>query len=139
MAVKQYGWKEVSVRVLGRTIEGITDVKVKRKVTKEYQFGRGSKPQAVVSGNEEVSGSITIKQSELDAINAAIKAANPLNDITKVSFDIVVTYENQTSGLATTDVVVGAEVEEYEKGLAQGDTEMAIELPFKALDLQEGV
>lgn len=138
MAVKQYGWKDISVRVLGRTIEGITDVKVKRKVTKERQYGRGAQAQAILTGNEEISGSLTLKQSELEAINTAIKAANPLNDITKVAFDVIINYENE-QGVSTTDSVIGVEVEEYEKGMAQGDVEMAIELPFIATRLVEGI
>jgi len=135
---KQYGWKDVNVVVLGRTIEGITDVKVKRTVTKERQYGRGSQTQYILSGNEEISGSVTLLQDELDAINTAVKAVNPALDITKVAFDIVINYEN-SEGLSATDVVVGAQIEEYEKGMAQGDTHMQIELPYMAKDFQEGV
>lgn len=135
--IKQYGWKDVSVVVLGRTIEGITDVKVKRTTSKERQYGRGNQAQHILTGNEEISGTLSLQQSELDAINAAIKAVNPLLDITKVAFDIVINYENEER--ATTDTVVGANVEEYEKGLAQGDTMMTIELPFQATQFLEGV
>jgi hypothetical protein len=135
---KQYGWKDVSIVVLGRTIEGITDVKVSRKTVKERQYGRGNKPQAILSGNEEVSGAITLLQDELEAINLAIQAAQPGLDITKVSVDIVINYEN-TEGVSTTDIVVGAQFEEYEKALSQGDTKMQIEMPFMAKDFKEGV
>jgi hypothetical protein len=135
---KQYGWKEVSVVVLGRTLEGITDVKVKRKVSKERQYGRGSQTQYILSGNEEISGSLTVLQDELEAINTAVKAVNPALDISKVSFDIVINYE-AADGRATTDIVVGAQIEEYEKALAQGDMQMKIELPFMATGFNEGV
>lgn len=135
---KQYGWKDVSVVVLGRTIEGITDVKVMRKTTKERQYGRGSQAQYILSGNEEVSGSLTLLQDELDAVNAAVKQVATRLDISKVSFDIVINYENDL-GQATTDVVRGAQVEQYEKALSQGDTHMQIELPFIAVGFDEGV
>lgn len=135
---KQYGWKDVSVVVLGRTIEGITDVKVKRKTTKERQYGRGNQPQYILSGNEEISGSLTLLQDELDAVNAAVKQVATRLDISKVSFDIVISYENEL-GVASTDVVRGAQVEEYEKAMSQGDTHMKIELPFIAVGFDEGV
>ncbi|RMF00809.1 MAG: hypothetical protein D6772_05815 [Bacteroidetes bacterium] len=138
MAVKQYGWKDVSVVVLGRVIEGIEDVTVKRKVTKERQYGRGNATQNILSGNEEISGKLTIHQSELQAINTAVKAVNPLLDISKVSFEIVVVYEDEL-GAATTDIVRGVQVEEYEKSMAQGDTKMSIELPFMATAFDENV
>lgn len=124
--------------VLGRTLEGITDVKVKRKVSKERQYGRGSQTQYILSGNEEISGSLTVLQDELEAINTAVKAVNPALDISKVSFDIVINYE-AADGRATTDIVVGAQIEEYEKALAQGDMQMKIELPFMATGFNEGV
>lgn len=135
---KQYGWKDVSVVILGRTIEGIVDVKVSREVTKERQYGRGSKTQYILSGNEQISGSITLLQDELNAINAAIKAVNASLNISNVSFDIVINYEN-AEGQADTDIVKSAQVEKYEKALAQGDTQMKIELPFMAVDFLESV
>lgn len=138
MAQKQYGWKDVSVSVLGRIIEGIEDVKVKRKVDKERQYGRGNAAQAIISKNEEIDGSISLHQSELEAINAAIKAVNPLNNISNVAFDIIINYENAV-GESTTDTVVGVQVTEYEKAMAQGDAKMTIELPFMALSFNEGI
>lgn len=135
---KQYGWKDVSVVVLGRRIEGITNIEVNRRVTKERQYGRGNQTQAILSGNEEISGTLTLLQDELDAINRAVKLVNPNLDLTKVAFDAVINYEN-AEGQATTDVVVGMQVEEYNKALSQGDTHMQIELPFMATALRENV
>lgn len=135
---KEYGWKDVSVVVLGRTIEGIEDVKVKRKKEKERLMGRGNKALAILTKNEEISGSLKIHQSELNAIDLAIKAVNPLKNITDVAFDVIINYEN-SDGQAATDAVIGVEVEEYEKALAQGDGKMSIELPFQALELRENI
>lgn len=135
--IKQYGWKDISVAVFGRIIEGITDVKVKRTVSKERQYGRGNQTQHILTGNEEVSGTLTVHQAELDAINAAIKKVNPNLDITKVAFEVVINYENEER--ATTDVIRGVNVSEYEKGMAQGDVQMAIELPFVATAFQEDI
>lgn len=124
--------------VLGRRIEGITNIEVNRRVTKERQYGRGNQTQAILSGNEEISGTLTLLQDELDAINRAVKLVNPNLDLTKVAFDAVINYEN-AEGQATTDVVVGMQVEEYNKALSQGDTHMQIELPFMATALRENV
>jgi hypothetical protein len=134
---KQYGWNDTSVVVLGRTIEGIENVSWTRSVSKERYYGRGGQTLDILSGNEEISGSLTIHQSELEAFNLAIKAVNPSLDITKVSFDIIINYE--VDGVSTTDRIVGAQVESYEKALAQNDKKMAIELPFMAVAAYEGV
>ena len=136
MAVES-SWKDISVVILGRTIEGIEEVKYKDTTQKEYVFGRGKKPRGIVTGNTEVSGQIVIHQSEYNAMLAAVQAARPGAKLTDVSFDIVASYDND--GVATTDLIVGAEIEEYEKGMAQNDPLMKITLPFKAVDLQEGI
>ncbi|MEO0625565.1 MAG: hypothetical protein AAFY91_01160 [Bacteroidota bacterium] len=135
---KQAGWKDITVVLLGRNVAGLTNIKYKRKVTKERQYGRGNQAQFILSGNEEISGTITILQDELEALVEAIDTANPTAKITDVSFDIVVNYEND-QGVATTDIVRGAQLEEYEKGMTQGDTHMKIEMPFMAVALDESV
>ena len=126
----------ISVVILGRTIEGIVEVKYKRTAKKERLYGRSSKARALLTGNEEISGSITVHQSELQAMIDAAKAAG--RSITEISFDIVHAYET-SAGVIATDIVVGAEFEEYEKAMAQGDTHMKITLPYQALDLKENV
>ena len=135
MAV-QKAWKDVSVVIFGRTIEGILGVKYKRSVKKEHVFGRGNKSLGIVTGNEEISGSFTLLQDELEAMVAAATAAGgTLND---ASFDIIHSYEN-AGGAITTDIVIGAQITDYEKALAQGETQMKIELPYMAVDLRESV
>jgi hypothetical protein len=131
-------WKDVSIVILGRTIEGVVKVEYDRKTNKEMVFGRGDKPLAIVSGNKEFSGTVTLLQSELQAMVAAVNAVDPTRDLTDVSFDIVVDYDN-SNGVATTDLLVGCEITEYQKSLSQGDTHMKIDLPFMFLDLREGV
>ena len=133
---KEAAWKDISVVILGRTIEGIVEVKYKRTAKKERLYGRSSKARALLTGNEEISGSITVHQSELQAMIDAAKAAG--RSITEISFDIVHAYET-SAGVIATDIVVGAEFEEYEKAMAQGDTHMKITLPYQALDLKENV
>lgn len=124
--------------VLGRTIEGITNVKYSRNYAKERQYGRGNKTQNILTGNEEIGGEITLLQSELRAINLAIRTVNPRLNIGNTSFDMIVNFEND-EGLAQTDSIVGVNVEGYEKGMEQGDTHMKITLPFMAVDLLEDI
>ena len=132
----QNSWKNISVVVLGRTIDGITAIKYKRTVKKEHVYGRGNKSQGIVSGNEEITGSITLLQSELEAMVAAAAAGG--RNLSELALDIVHSYEND-AGTITTDIVVGAQFTEYEKAMSQGDTHMKVELPYMALSLRENV
>lgn len=134
---KQYAWSNVSVNLLGRTLVGIRGVSYSVSTDKEPVFGRGRKALAIQTGNETIEGEIILLQSELEALNAAVKSVNPLNKITDVSFDLVVSYSDGTT--STTDIIKGVELTEYEKGLGQEDKFMEITIPFLALDVQEGV
>lgn len=135
---KEYAWQDTSIVVLGRTFEGVAEFKVKRKSTKERTYGRGRKALAITTGNEEISGSFKIHQSELNALNTAINAVQPGANLGTVSFDAIINYEN-SDGEAATDTVIGVEIEEYEKGMSQGAGKMEIDLPFIALDFKENI
>jgi hypothetical protein len=133
---KQYSWSDTKVLLLGKTLTGIQGVKYSRKKEKEYVYGRGSKPLAIQDGNESVEGELTLLQSELELLRAAVRLKDPTANITDVSFDIVVSYDRDN--IAVTDVIQGCEIMEYEKGMKQGDKFMEISLKFMALDVIEG-
>lgn len=133
---KQYAFTDISVIILGREIQGIRGVKYSVKTDKEVLHGRGRKAFSIQQGAETIEGELTLLQSEVEALRAAIKTVNPTYKLTDVAFDIVVTYGNGTT--AVTDIIQGAEFTEYEKGLAATDKYMEVSLPFLALDVKEG-
>ena len=134
---KEFAFSQVSVNILGRTINGFLGVKYAIKTDKAYLYGRGSNPLSIQSGNHSYEGEITMTQSEVEAMILAVKSQNPNMLLTQVSFDIVVAYTNDN--VIVTDIILGAEISEYEKALKQGDKNMEIALKFMALGIQEGV
>jgi len=132
---KEFTYADINVTILGRNVTGLRGIKYSVKTDKERVYGRGNKALAIQSGNEEIEGEIMLLQSELEALSVAAKAANPLNKVTDISFDIVVSYGQGTT--AKTDILIGVELTEYEKGMAQEDKFMEISIPFIALDLKE--
>lgn len=132
----EFAFKDIRVRLLGRDIVGLQGITYKKTVEKEFVYGRGSKPLGVQHGNKKVEGTLSILQSEFEALQTAIKTANPTADITDVTFDIVNTYGDGLA--AVTDTILSASITEYEKGMAQNDKFKVIELPFLALDVLEG-
>lgn len=133
----EYAWKDISVNVLGRTITGIRGVKYSVEKGKEYLHAKGSDPLAIQHTNKTYPGEIMLLQSELEALEDAAKLLNPLNDVTDINFDIIVTYG---VGITTrTDIIKSASIENYEKGMAQGDPYMETTLTFKAIAIQRGV
>ena len=133
---RQYSFSDISVNILGRTLEGFRGVSYKVSVEKGLLHGRGKKALSIQNGSEKVEGELMLLQSELEAMRLAVKTANPLAKLTDVSFDIVVTYGNGAT--AVTDIIQGCQFTEYEKGMQAADKFMEISMPFLALDVKEG-
>ncbi len=124
---KQYGWKDLSIVLGGRIIEGVTEVEYTKKLATDFLYGRGNDPHDIVEGNNEYEGKITIWQSELEAMTRDA----PSNDITKLRPDIIVSYIEESGGQTVTDILKNVKFSEYKKALKQGDKNMLVELPFK--------
>lgn len=133
---KEYGFSNVAVNILGRTVRGLLGVKYSIKTDKSFLHGRGSAPLSIQSGNKTYEGELQLTQSEIEAMVLVVKAVDPANDLTDIAFDIVVSYGEGTR--VVTDIVLGAEISEYEKGMKQGDKNMEVSLKFMALGINEG-
>lgn len=135
-STKQYAWSDVRVVLLGRELTGIQGVSYKVAQEKEPVYGRGNDPLSIQSGNKSYEGTLTLLQSELEALQAAIKKVNPSYDLTSVAFDLVVSYgEGATS---TTDIIRSCEISESEKSIEQSDKFMKVELQFIATGITYG-
>lgn len=134
---REYEWADISVVAGGVPIAGFRAVSYKREREKEAMFAKGRKAHSIQAGNESVTGSITFTQSQLEALEVATGG-----NLLTTKLDIVVSYgaelnaSSAASAVISTDIIVGAEFTEYEKGMSQGDKFMEIEMPFLALDIK---
>jgi hypothetical protein len=130
----EFQWKDFSVLILGKILTGCTDFKWKYESDDAYVYGRGSTPLDIQSGNIKIEGTIKLLQSTFDELNAAAKSQNPSYLVTDIRFDVVEAYERQ--GLLKTNIIKGIKIASFDFGMKQGDKNMEITLPFKALEVQ---
>ncbi|MDR2147723.1 MAG: hypothetical protein LBE91_14815 [Tannerella sp.] len=134
---REYEWADISLIVGGVPIIGFRAVSYKRAREKEAMFAKGRKAHSIQSGNETVEGSLTFTQSQLEALEAATGG-----NLLTAKVDVVVSYgaelnaESVASSAISTDIIIGVDFTEYEKGMQQNDKFMEIELPFLALDIK---
>jgi len=134
---REYEWADISLVVGGLPIAGFRAASYKREREKEAMFAKGRKAHSIQSGNEAVTGSLTFTQSQLEALELAAGG-----NILDAKMDIVVSYgaELNAASIAnaaiSTDIIIGCEFTEYEKGMAQNDKFMEIVMPFLALDIK---
>ena len=132
---KQYAWANLEVVALGRKITGLRGMEYRTAREKELVYGSGDKPQGIQHGNKSYSGTITLLQSEVEAL-ARFSKEQGYDDITDVEFDIVCAYVPKGGGPIVTDVVKFASITEIPKSLRQNDKFMEVALPFIALDVE---
>lgn len=127
---REYEWTDITVVVAGRPVTGFRAVDYSSKQEKEALYAKGNKPHGIQRGNKSYEGSITLLQSEYEALRQACGG-----DVLDASFDLVVAYGNASKGDAiVTDILVGAEVTEDNTEWKQGDKFQEKKLPFIFLD-----
>lgn len=127
---REYEWADITVVVAGRPVRGFRAVDYSSKQEKEALYAKGNKPHGIQRGNKSYEGSITLLQSEYEALRQACGG-----DVLDASFDLVVAYGNASKGDAiVTDILVGAEVTEDNTEWKQGDKFQEKKLPFIFLD-----
>jgi len=132
----EYSWRDLQVFMLGRLITGIQGVSYTLRQTKENIYAKGDKPHSRGHGNKEYDGSVTLLQSEVEAIQAELGDDEDLTDLRDMT--IVVSYAPENGGV-TTDELLAVEVTELPKGGSQGDTSMPSELNIVIGDINYNV
>ena len=133
---REYSYCDVQATILGRPLTGLRGIEYTAKKSKEALFGAGVNPKSIQHGRREYEGTLTVLQSEMEALNRAAKEAG-YTDCLDLEFDIVVTY---TSGeTVTTDIIRCASITEFPKGMKEGDLNSVHALPFIALGIDTNV
>ena len=131
---REYEYADISVIMAGRTVTAFRAISYTKKQEKEALYAKGNLPHSIQHGNKSYEGSITLLQSELEALELASGG-----DALDANFDILISYGNPLKGdVIQTDYIKGCEITEIPKGMSQGDKFSEHELPFIALDIQNG-
>ena len=129
---KEYEWSDITAIVAGRPVTKIRAISYVKKQEKEALYAKGNKPHSIQRGNKSYETSLTLLQSELEAIEAASGG-----DVLDASFNVVVSYGNPSKGdVIKTDLIEGNEITEVPKGMNQGAKFSEHELPGIALNIK---
>ncbi len=88
---KLAGWNSITVNLLGRDVEGITELEYDDSLEMENVYGAGKAPVGYGEGNYSANAAITLYLEETNAIQRALPPGKSVTDI--APFDIVVEYE----------------------------------------------
>jgi hypothetical protein len=84
------GWASIKVNILGRNVEGITELEYKDDKEMNNEYGAGEFPVGQSSGNYKAEASITLYKEENIALVQSLPKGTYIQDIEP--FDILVEY-----------------------------------------------
>ena len=125
-------WKDVRVDIAGARILKLKRVKWGIKKAKEYRFGEGDEPRGIQSKNKEPFAEIEVSRGVLRDMNLGAKAAGG-DDITDISFPIVIKFRAKGGRTQELITLADAEVTEFTDEMTQGDAEGTVVLPIMFL------
>lgn len=134
---KQYEWADVKVVILGREVIGIQSIEYTTKKEKAYSYGRGNDPHSIQHGKKSVEGTLSLLQSELEALDKLAQSVHPDYDITDIEFDVAIAYGQGPT--LKRDVVVTVSITEDPRSIGNEDTFMELEVPFMALGVKRNI
>jgi hypothetical protein len=129
----EFAWKDLSVTAMGRTFERIMEVEYDVEVDLKYIYGRGAKVKGIQDGREKPQGSLTLGQSEVEAMIRTAQTTNKNAKLTDIVFDIQIHYFNGVE--LVKDKVVQARFTKQPKSFKEGDSDMQVKLPFMMKDV----
>jgi len=131
---QEYAWEDIEIVIAGRLLVGVQSISYTSRKVHENVYGRGAKPVAMSRGKEEFDGSITLLQSEVEALQKGLERGKNLTHI--APFTVSVAYNPGGDGDIVVDTLQGCRFTEIPKSHGVEETNMVVELPLAVFDIQ---
>lgn len=134
MNSEQYSYNDISINIGGRLLNAATGIEVEAGYEHEVIRGKGGKAQAINEKNHEVTGTVSMLQSDFEALVDSYGDAYQ-----KKYFDIIWHFSPDSGSDHRTHLVKGVKLGKVKMALKQGDAFMPIDIPFLALDFKQNI
>jgi hypothetical protein len=129
------GWKNITVRMLGRDLVGITKIAYADSFEDEYLMGAQDEAVGYGEGNSLPTASIDLYQEEVNELIAALPSGKKLRDID--AFDMIVSYSYKDRTI--TDKIRGCKFKGAGKDVSQGAKGIIKSFDLNVLRIEENV
>lgn len=126
---KQFSWADVRANLLGRTLQGITEIEYDDSEDVLSTMGQGKYPLGYTQGNYKATAKMTLWMSEVEALSYALAEGKRIQDI--APFDITVVYLDDETGNLVTHVLKGCKFTKRSQKTGNGNADaitVALEL-----------
>ena len=129
------GWNNITVRILGRNLVGITQVDYSNMFDDEYLKGAGGSAVGYSKGNDDPKCKLDLYQEEVNEIISALPPGRKMRDIDP--FDIIVSFEYKDKTI--TDIIKGCRFKGTGKSIGQGSKGIIQSFDLPCYDVLENV
>jgi hypothetical protein len=134
---EEYAWSDIEIQLKGRKLTGARGIKYKSSQEKELIHASGSEPRGIGRGNKKYEGTLTLLQSEVQALEKAAGKGKDIFDLRNLT--MVVSYAPENGGTISSDAIEYMEFQDNEKGMKQGDKYGEIALSFIAIKIRKNI
>jgi len=135
---REFAYTDIKIVIAGRPVLGVKEVEYGVSRETSQIFATGVKAHSKIKKHKVFMGRVVLLQSEYEALIDSAKAAGG-EDVTDISFDMIVTYAKSITDRIVTDSLIECDITEAKKRYRQGDDGMEIELPMVVSDIKHGV
>ncbi len=125
------GWNNIKVNILGRDLEGITEVEYSDEKNFTPEYGAGDSPVGMSTGNYSAKASISLYWEEVRALLESLPKGSRIQDVP--AFDVIVEYEFNNEVIK--DVINACHFKNNGVALKQGDGKVITKIELPCMDI----
>lgn len=121
------GWKAITFNLMGRDVEGITEIEYEDDMTVENEYGQGDMPIGESEGNYTAKGSITLLMEEHVAILRSLPKGVRLQQVKIPAIPVIYALDS----VMTKDILHNVRITGNARSMKQGDGKVVMKFPIK--------
>lgn len=133
-STKECAWAQTSLKILGRTVEGLKGFEFNKEIEKELVYAAGDEAIDITAGNKKVEGSLTVLKFEHDLLTDAAQLAgyDDITEVPHVATVITCAFKLNATAPIRTITVFGVAFTKWGIGMQQNAKFTDVSLPFLA-------
>jgi hypothetical protein len=121
------GWKAITFNLMGRDVEGITEIEYEDDMQIDNEYGQGDMPIGESEGNYTAKGSISLLMEEHVAILKSLPSGTRLQQIQIPAIPVIYALLD----VMTQDVLNNVRITGNARSVKQGDGKIVMKFPIK--------
>jgi hypothetical protein len=121
------GWKAITFNLMGRDVEGITEIEYEDEMVVENEYGAGNMPIGEAEGNYSAKGSMSLHVEEHIAILQSLPKGTRIQEVKIPAIPVIYAL----NGVMTKDILNNVRITGNARSMKQGDGKIVMKFPIK--------